>query len=54
VIRCACGRETRVTFGKRPICATCRRYEKIILAKAQTEAQRRQIFLKWQAVSNAR
>jgi hypothetical protein len=42
-----------VAFGRRPLCATCRRYEKLILAKAQTEAQRRTIFQRWQGVRNA-
>ena len=45
---CRCGRPTRLSFGPRPVCRDCRRYERAVLATRPTEAARRALFERWQ------
>lgn len=45
---CRCGRPTRLSFGPRPVCRDCRRYERTVLATRATEAARRALFERWQ------
>ena len=46
--RCRCGRPTRLSFGPRPVCRDCLRYERTVLATRATEAARRALFETWQ------
>ena len=45
---CRCGRPTRLSFGPRPVCRDCLRYERAVLATRATEAARRALFEVWQ------